>query len=202
MTYQAFYARQFHEQLMELPDSVYDKVEHSIDMLVDNPGLLRDYDPPYEAATPPVDCKWHYVPSTYKVLYLTVDEATLQMRFLFLGDTRCAHGDGGGVHWTRDARVRSARGCTPPPSPCAHKLATANARHCKLAAHPPPRLPSTSVPVCPLRQAKRDCQHDHRHELDRHGIRDDCTLAMRIESARRARPDKRAYTHEHREHSV
>ena len=37
---------------MELPDSVYDKVEHSIDVLVDNPGLLRDYDPPYDAAMP------------------------------------------------------------------------------------------------------------------------------------------------------
>ena len=57
MTYRALYARQFHEQLMELPDSAYDKVEHSIDVLVDNPGLLRDYDPPYDAATPPVDCK-------------------------------------------------------------------------------------------------------------------------------------------------
>ena len=52
MTYQAFYARQFHEQLMELPDSAYDKVEHSIDVLVDNTGLLRDYDPPYDAAMP------------------------------------------------------------------------------------------------------------------------------------------------------
>jgi len=80
MTYQALYARQFHEQLMELPDSVYDKVEHSIDVLVDNPGLLRDYDPPYDAATPPVDCKWYYVPGTFKVLYLAADEAALQMR--------------------------------------------------------------------------------------------------------------------------
>jgi hypothetical protein len=88
MTYQALYARQFHEQLMELHDSVYDKVEHSIDVLVDNPGLLRDYDPPYDAATPPVDCKWYYVPGTFKVLYLAADEAALQMRFLFIADTR------------------------------------------------------------------------------------------------------------------
>lgn len=88
MTYQALYARQFHEQLMELPDSVYDKVEHSIDVLLNNPGLLRDYDPPYEASLPPVECKWYYVPGTYKVAYMTVDEKALQMRFLFLGDTR------------------------------------------------------------------------------------------------------------------
>ena len=88
MTYQALYARQFHEQLMELPDSVYDKIEHSIDVLVDNPGLLRDYDPPHDAATPPVDCKWYYVPGTFKVLYLIADEVTLQMRFLFIGDAR------------------------------------------------------------------------------------------------------------------
>ena len=73
---------------MELTGSVYGKVERSIDVLLDNPGLLRDYDPPYEAASPPVDCKWHYVPGTYKVLYLAVDEAASQMRFIFLGDTR------------------------------------------------------------------------------------------------------------------
>ena len=48
--YQALYARQFHEQLMELPESVYGKIEHSVDILLDNPGLLRNYDPPYEAA--------------------------------------------------------------------------------------------------------------------------------------------------------
>lgn len=45
--YEVLYARQFHEQLMELPGSVYDRAEHSIDVIADNPGLLRVYDPPY-----------------------------------------------------------------------------------------------------------------------------------------------------------
>ena len=53
--YQALYVRQFHEQLMELPESVYEKIEHSVDILLDNPGLLRDYDPPYEATILPVE---------------------------------------------------------------------------------------------------------------------------------------------------
>jgi len=88
MPYEALYARQFHEQMMELPDSVYDKVDHSIDVLASNPGLLREYVPPYEAAVPPVECKWYFVPGSYKVVYLTIDEEAKQMRFLFLGDTR------------------------------------------------------------------------------------------------------------------
>lgn len=86
--YEVLYARQFDEQLMELPDSVYDRVEHSIDVIVDNPGLLRAYDPPYEAAAPPMDVRWYYVPRAYKVIYLALDEEGRQMRMLFLGDTR------------------------------------------------------------------------------------------------------------------
>ncbi len=31
MSYTAVYARQFHDQLMELPDSLYERIEHSID---------------------------------------------------------------------------------------------------------------------------------------------------------------------------
>jgi mRNA-degrading endonuclease RelE of RelBE toxin-antitoxin system len=88
MSYKVLYARQFHEQLMELPDAIYDKIEHSVDLLADNPNLLRDYDPPYAAARPPVDCKWHFVPGTFKVVYLSVNEGFEQMRFLFIGDTR------------------------------------------------------------------------------------------------------------------
>ena len=88
MSYEVLYSRQFHGQMMELPDPVYDKVDHSIDVLSDNPGLLREYDPPYEAAAPPVDCRWYYVPGTSKVLYLAVDEGASLMRFLFIGDTR------------------------------------------------------------------------------------------------------------------
>jgi hypothetical protein len=41
--YEVLYARQFHEQLMVLPDSVYERVEHSVDVVADNPGLLRVY---------------------------------------------------------------------------------------------------------------------------------------------------------------
>ena len=88
MGYAAVYARQFHDQLMELPDPLYERIEHSVDVILDNPGLLREYDPPYEAAIPPVECKWYYVPNTYKVIYVTTDDAVGQMRFLFLGDTR------------------------------------------------------------------------------------------------------------------
>ena len=73
---------------MELPDSVYGKIEHSIGVLADNPGLSRDYDPSYEAARPPVDCKWHFVSGTFKVIYFIVDEHAEQLRFLFIGDTR------------------------------------------------------------------------------------------------------------------
>ena len=88
MTCEALYSAQFHGQLMGLPDSVYDRVEHSVDVLAGNPGLLRDYDPPYEAARPPAGCKWHHVPGTTKTLYLVHDEELGQLRFLFLGDTR------------------------------------------------------------------------------------------------------------------
>lgn len=88
MTYEVLYVRQFHEQMMELPDSLYDRIEHSIDALTENPGLLRDYDPPYEAAFPPVECKWYFVPNTSKILYLMLDDEAKRMVFLFLGDTR------------------------------------------------------------------------------------------------------------------
>ena len=73
---------------MLLPDSVYDRIEHSVDVLLDSPGLLRDYDPPYDAALPPIDCKWYFVPGTCKVLYLTVDHKAQHLKFLFIGDTR------------------------------------------------------------------------------------------------------------------
>lgn len=88
MAFQVLYARQFHNQLMELPATVYERVEHSIDVLVENPGLLRAYDPPYESSAPPVECMWYYIPDTHKVVYLTIDEDAEQLRFLYLGDTR------------------------------------------------------------------------------------------------------------------
>ena len=88
MTYQVEYARQFHEQLMELNDSEYERIEHSIDVIANNPGLVRDYDPPYEAAVPPLAFKWYYVPKTYKTIYLTVDEHARTIRCYFLGDVR------------------------------------------------------------------------------------------------------------------
>ena len=69
--YQALYARQFHEQLMELPESVYEKIEHSVDILLDNPGLLRNYDPPYEAATPPVESSNYLLTSNLLTNYPT-----------------------------------------------------------------------------------------------------------------------------------
>ena len=44
------YARQFAEQLAELPDVTYDRAEGSVDILASNPGLARRYDPQYEVA--------------------------------------------------------------------------------------------------------------------------------------------------------
>lgn len=88
MTYEVIYTRQFHEQLMELPDPIYDRVEHSIDIIISNPGLARNYDPSYEAAFPPIECKWYLVPNSHKVLYLTINPDMKQIQFLFVGDTR------------------------------------------------------------------------------------------------------------------
>ena len=82
------YARQFGEQLSDLPDSLYDRVEASIDILAANPGLARDYDPSYDAARPPVPCRCRPVPRTTKVIYLLADEASRTLTMLFLGDAR------------------------------------------------------------------------------------------------------------------
>ena len=35
------YARQFAEQLLDLPDATYERVEGSVDVLASNPGLAR-----------------------------------------------------------------------------------------------------------------------------------------------------------------
>ena len=82
------YARQFGEQLIDLPDSVYDRVEASIDILATNPGLAREYDPSYEAARPPMPCRCYPVPRTMKVIYLVTDEGSRTLTMLFLGDAR------------------------------------------------------------------------------------------------------------------
>ncbi len=73
---------------MELPDSVYDRVEASIDVLAANPGLARSYDPTYEAARPPMPCQYYAVPRTTKVMYLVVNENDSSLAMLFLGDAR------------------------------------------------------------------------------------------------------------------
>ena len=82
------YARQFAEQLAELPDATYDRVEGSVDILASNPGLARRYDPHYEAARPPVPCRSYPVPRTTKVIYLVTDEERRKLTMLFLGDAR------------------------------------------------------------------------------------------------------------------
>ena len=82
------YARQFAEQLAELPDAIYNRVEGSIDILVSNPGLARRYDPQYEASRPPVPCRSYPVPRTTKVIYLVADEERRELTMLFLGDAR------------------------------------------------------------------------------------------------------------------
>ena len=88
MAYRVIYAEQFHNQLMELGDQDYERVEASIDVIAENPGLIRDYDPYYPAALPPIDLKWYYVPKTHKVIYLSVEEAEMTIRCYFLADTR------------------------------------------------------------------------------------------------------------------
>ena len=82
------YARQFAEQLAELPDATYDRVESSVDVLASNPGFARRYDPQYEAARPPVPCRSYPVPRTTKVIYLVADERLHELSMLFLGDAR------------------------------------------------------------------------------------------------------------------
>ena len=82
------YARQFAEQLTELPDTTYERVEGSVDVLASNPGLARQYDPQYEAARPPVPCRSYPVPRTTKVIYLVADEQLRKLTMLFLGDAR------------------------------------------------------------------------------------------------------------------
>lgn len=82
------YTEQFDSQLMELSDSVYDRVEASVDVLATNPGFARDYDPTYEAARPPVACLCYVVPRTTKVIYLVEDEGKRMLTMLFLGDAR------------------------------------------------------------------------------------------------------------------
>ena len=82
------YARQFHDQLMALPNAIYDRVEASVDFLAANPGLARAYDPAYEAARPPVPCRCYPVPRTTKVIYLVADEGKRTLTMLFLGDAR------------------------------------------------------------------------------------------------------------------
>ena len=88
MAYAVIYARQFHEQLMELEEYDYARVEGSIDVMAENPGLARDYDPPYPADNPPKSFKWYHVPRTYKVIYLTVDDAERVIRCYYLADAR------------------------------------------------------------------------------------------------------------------
>lgn len=87
-TWDVRYARQFAEQLAELPNSTYDRVEGSINVLVANPGPAREYDPAYEAARPPVPCRCYPVPRTTKVIYLVADEEKHALTMLFLGDAR------------------------------------------------------------------------------------------------------------------
>lgn len=50
--------------------------------------MARIYDPPYEAAAPPVPCRRAIVPKTHCCLYYTVDEKERTLYFFKLGDTR------------------------------------------------------------------------------------------------------------------
>ena len=50
--------------------------------------MARIYDPPYDAATPPVSCRRAIVPKTNCCLYYVIDEAERTLYFLKLGDTR------------------------------------------------------------------------------------------------------------------
>lgn len=88
MSYRVVYSPRFYEQERALSDSVYERVEHSIDILTDNPGIAHDYLPSYDADLPPVDCKWHCVPGTGKIIYFAVDDDIQRMTCFLLGDTR------------------------------------------------------------------------------------------------------------------
>lgn len=86
--YAAIYAESFNEALLMLPDSVYERVEHTIGLLEEFPKLGHPYRPEYEASPPPVDCMQMFVDKTRCALYYMIEEKTRELIFFYLGDTR------------------------------------------------------------------------------------------------------------------
>lgn len=87
-SYSSVYAESFNDALLALPDAMYARVEHVVDLLESFPHLGRSYDPVYEAALPPIECMQMFVDETHCVLYYMIAERDKQLIFFYLGDTR------------------------------------------------------------------------------------------------------------------
>ncbi len=88
MGYKALFARSFHDELMGLSSYDQNRIETSIDILLENPRLAREYEPYYPSSKPPFDLRCYYVPRTHKLLFLTIGETDKTLRFYFIADTR------------------------------------------------------------------------------------------------------------------
>ncbi|WP_165063122.1 hypothetical protein [Adlercreutzia sp. ZJ154] len=87
-SYSSIYAKSFNDALLVLPDVIYERIEHVVDLLENFPNLGRPYNPDYDAALPPIDCMQMFVNKTHCVLYYTIDERNKELVFFYLGDTR------------------------------------------------------------------------------------------------------------------
>lgn len=86
--YTSVFSQTFGERMLALPNAVYARVNHTIDLLERFPGMGHVYEPAYEAADIPVECLQIHVPDTYCTLYYFVDEDARELCFLFLEDMR------------------------------------------------------------------------------------------------------------------
>lgn len=82
------YSEYFQEQLDQVSDKLFERIDRSIALLETMPGLGREYEPEYEADLPPFSRRFMVVPRTTKCLYFTVDEDARVLRFFLLDDTR------------------------------------------------------------------------------------------------------------------
>lgn len=76
------------EQLSVLPSAVFSKIERSLALIKQFPGLGRLYEPTFGETLPPRACRMLTVGKTTKVIYYQVDEIACSIRVYWIGDTR------------------------------------------------------------------------------------------------------------------